>query len=137
MPQIAINWLLQRPTVSSVIIGARNEAAAAPEPRRGRLVADAGTGREARRWRAPVTAPYPVSLIPAGGLRRALSPPIRLSGSPVGLAGRQGSSPSTFFNSFGAISLRCVYSTECSGPSSLAFQNSTNLISTGKRGAMS
>ena len=25
MPQIAINWLLQRPTVSSVIIGARNE----------------------------------------------------------------------------------------------------------------
>ena len=26
---------------------------------------------------------------------------------------------------------------ECSGPSSLAFQNSTNLISTGKRGAMS
>ncbi|WFB08587.1 aldo/keto reductase [Streptomyces sp. LX-29] len=26
IPQIAINWLLQRPTVSSVIIGARNEA---------------------------------------------------------------------------------------------------------------
>lgn len=26
LPQIAINWLLQRPTVSSVIIGARNEA---------------------------------------------------------------------------------------------------------------
>jgi aryl-alcohol dehydrogenase-like predicted oxidoreductase len=25
LPQIAINWLLQRPTVSSVIIGARNE----------------------------------------------------------------------------------------------------------------
>jgi aryl-alcohol dehydrogenase-like predicted oxidoreductase len=25
IPQIAINWLLQRPTVSSVIIGARNE----------------------------------------------------------------------------------------------------------------
>ncbi len=25
MPQIAINWLLQRPTVASVIIGARNE----------------------------------------------------------------------------------------------------------------
>ena len=25
MPQIAINWLLPRPTVSSVIIGARNE----------------------------------------------------------------------------------------------------------------
>lgn len=26
LPQIAINWLLQRPTVSSVLIGARNEA---------------------------------------------------------------------------------------------------------------
>ena len=26
LPQIAINWLLQRPNVSSVIIGARNEA---------------------------------------------------------------------------------------------------------------
>jgi aryl-alcohol dehydrogenase-like predicted oxidoreductase len=25
VPQIAINWLLQRPTVSTVIIGARNE----------------------------------------------------------------------------------------------------------------
>ena len=25
IPQIAINWLLRRPTVSSVIIGARNE----------------------------------------------------------------------------------------------------------------
>ena len=25
VPQIAINWLLQRPTVSSVILGARNE----------------------------------------------------------------------------------------------------------------
>jgi aryl-alcohol dehydrogenase-like predicted oxidoreductase len=26
IPQIAINWLLQRPTVSTVVIGARNEA---------------------------------------------------------------------------------------------------------------
>jgi len=26
VPQIAINWLLQRPTVATVIIGARNEA---------------------------------------------------------------------------------------------------------------
>jgi aryl-alcohol dehydrogenase-like predicted oxidoreductase len=25
LPQIALNWLLRRPTVSSVIIGARNE----------------------------------------------------------------------------------------------------------------
>lgn len=26
MPQIALNWLLQRPSVSTVLIGARNEA---------------------------------------------------------------------------------------------------------------
>jgi len=26
VPQIAINWLLRRPTVATVIIGARNEA---------------------------------------------------------------------------------------------------------------
>jgi aryl-alcohol dehydrogenase-like predicted oxidoreductase len=26
IPQIALNWLLQRPTVSTVLIGARNEA---------------------------------------------------------------------------------------------------------------
>ena len=25
MPQIALNWLLQRPTVSTLVIGARNE----------------------------------------------------------------------------------------------------------------
>jgi aryl-alcohol dehydrogenase-like predicted oxidoreductase len=25
IPQVAINWLLQRPTVSNVVIGARNE----------------------------------------------------------------------------------------------------------------
>jgi aryl-alcohol dehydrogenase-like predicted oxidoreductase len=25
VPQIALNWLLQRPTVSSIVIGARNE----------------------------------------------------------------------------------------------------------------
>jgi aryl-alcohol dehydrogenase-like predicted oxidoreductase len=25
VPQVALNWLLQRPTVSSVVIGARNE----------------------------------------------------------------------------------------------------------------
>ena len=26
LPQVALNWLLQRPTVSTVIIGARNES---------------------------------------------------------------------------------------------------------------
>ena len=26
MPQVALNWVLQRPTVSTLVIGARNEA---------------------------------------------------------------------------------------------------------------
>ena len=34
VPQIALNWLLQRPTVASVIIGARNEEQLRAEPRR-------------------------------------------------------------------------------------------------------
>jgi aryl-alcohol dehydrogenase-like predicted oxidoreductase len=29
IPQIALNWLLQRPTVSTVLIGARNDASCA------------------------------------------------------------------------------------------------------------
>ena len=49
VPQIALNWLLQRPTVSTVIIGARNEEQLRAEPRRGRLEPDAGAGRHARR----------------------------------------------------------------------------------------
>ena len=49
MPQIALNWLLQRPSVANVIIGARNE-----EQLRQNLGAvgwnlTAGAGRQARR----------------------------------------------------------------------------------------
>jgi len=37
VPQIALNWLLRKPTVSSVIIGARNEEPAQAEPEGGGL----------------------------------------------------------------------------------------------------
>ena len=49
IPQIALNWLLRRPTVASVIIGARNEEQLRPEHRRRGLEADARAGGEARR----------------------------------------------------------------------------------------
>ena len=49
VPQVALNWLLQRPTVATVIIGARNEEQLTREPRRRRLEPDAGAGGEARR----------------------------------------------------------------------------------------
>lgn len=58
IPQVAINWLLQRPTVSSVILGARNEAQL-----RDNLGAVGWnlTGEQMRRLNAAsdVTAPYP------------------------------------------------------------------------------
>jgi aryl-alcohol dehydrogenase-like predicted oxidoreductase len=38
--QIVVNWLRQRPTVSSVIVGARNEQQLRPEPRSRRLEVD-------------------------------------------------------------------------------------------------
>ena len=44
VPQIALNWLLQRPTVSTVIDRRPQRGAAAAEPRRGRLEPDAGAG---------------------------------------------------------------------------------------------
>ncbi|MEO3799016.1 aldo/keto reductase [Nonomuraea sp. B1E8] len=58
VPQVALNWLLQRPTVSSVIIGARNE-----EQLRQNLGAvgwDLSAGQVARLDQASTrTAPYP------------------------------------------------------------------------------
>ena len=71
VPQIAINWLLQRPTVSSVIIGARNE-----EQLRQNLgaVGWSLTPEQMERLDAAsaVTAPYSVlPLSPPGGLRPA------------------------------------------------------------------
>ena len=48
VPQIAINWVLQRPTVSTVIIGARDEAQLQQNFGGRRLGADAGPDRAAR-----------------------------------------------------------------------------------------
>ena len=47
VPQVALNWLLQRPTVSTVIIGARNESPAASESGCGRLELDSCAGSQA------------------------------------------------------------------------------------------
>ena len=47
VPQIALNWLLRRPTVSTLIIGARNEEQLKAEPGRGGLEADGGADCEA------------------------------------------------------------------------------------------
>ena len=49
IPQVALNWLFQRPTVSSVIIGARNEQQLRRESRRRRLEFDGGSDQKARR----------------------------------------------------------------------------------------
>jgi aryl-alcohol dehydrogenase-like predicted oxidoreductase len=58
VPQIALNWLLQRPTVSSVIIGARNEAQL--RQNLGAIGWSLEPGQMARLDAASeVTAPYP------------------------------------------------------------------------------
>ena len=49
IPQIALNWLLRRPTIANVIVGARDEAQLTGKHRRRRLETDARTGGEARR----------------------------------------------------------------------------------------
>ena len=58
VPQVALNWLLQRPTVSTVIIGARNEE----QLTQNLAAADFKlTERRLRRWTRPATgrAIYP------------------------------------------------------------------------------
>ena len=75
VPQIALNWLLQRPTVANVIIGARNEEQLRAEPRRGRLEPDAGAGRAARRRQRDAAG---LSLLAPARLRRA-QPAARLT----------------------------------------------------------
>ena len=47
VPQIALNWLLRRPTVATVVVGARNEAQLRAEPGRGGMEPDVGAGGEA------------------------------------------------------------------------------------------
>ena len=59
VPQIALNWLLQRPTVANVDHRRAQRGAAAPEPRRGRLEPDAGAGRAGSTPRARRTPAYP------------------------------------------------------------------------------
>jgi aryl-alcohol dehydrogenase-like predicted oxidoreductase len=81
VPQIAINWLLQRPTVSSVIIGARNE-----EQLRQNLGAvgwtltpDQITKLDAA---GGVTAPYPhFPYYQQEGFTRINPPPVRITGT--------------------------------------------------------
>ena len=74
VPQIALNWLLQRPTVSTVIIGARNEEQLQAESRRGRLDPDAGADRNAgrgeRRSRSPIPIGTSASVFPSAIRRR-------------------------------------------------------------------
>jgi aryl-alcohol dehydrogenase-like predicted oxidoreductase len=53
MPQVAINWLLTRPTVSSVIIGARNEAQLRQNLGAVGWTPDRRPGRAARRRQRP------------------------------------------------------------------------------------
>ncbi len=58
VPQIALNWLLQRPTVSSVIIGARDETQL--RQNFGTVGWSLSTGQIARLDEASArTAPYP------------------------------------------------------------------------------
>ena len=71
VPQIALNWLLRRPTVASVIIGARNETPTAGQPRRDRLGAHRRPGRPPRQGQRQ---DRPVPLLPVrepGGIRTA------------------------------------------------------------------
>ena len=49
VPQIALNWLLQRPTVATLIIGARNEEQLRQNLGRPRMESDARASRDARR----------------------------------------------------------------------------------------
>ena len=59
VPQVALNWLLQRPTVSSVIRGRAQRGAVAAEPGRGGLESDGGAGGEAGQGeRATPVYPY-------------------------------------------------------------------------------
>ena len=59
VPQIALNWLLQRPTRGQRHHRRAQRGATAPEPRRGRLEPDAGAGRQARRRQRHARRPIP------------------------------------------------------------------------------
>ena len=75
VPQIAINWLLQRPTVSSVIVGARNEAQL--RQNLGAVGWSLTAGQMARLDAAStVTAPYPYFPYRRQEAFTRLSPPV-------------------------------------------------------------
>ena len=93
MPQIALNWLLQRPSVASMIIGARTEEQLRQNLARG-LEAVGRAGRPARRGQRHHTG---LSLLAPARLCRAqsagcmtLNPARALSGRAArGLAGHR------------------------------------------------
>ena len=78
VPQVALNWLLQRPTVANVIVGARDEKQPAREPGRDRLEASRRNRSSELDDASAVTLPYPYwhqerdsgSAIPAPVCRR-------------------------------------------------------------------
>ncbi len=70
VPQIALNWLLQRPTVATLIIGARNEEQLRQNSQCHRLESEGGTGETARRRQR---SPDDLSLLASKRIRRAQS----------------------------------------------------------------
>ena len=66
VPQIALNWLLQRPTRGDGDHRSPERRATAAEPRRGRLEAHAGTN--CRSWMRPATCTPAVSLLASAGV---------------------------------------------------------------------
>lgn len=76
VPQIALNWLIQRPTVSSIIVGARTEAQLRQNLGGRRLDAGAQPDRAARRGERRHAALPPIFPI---GSRRASRDAIRQS----------------------------------------------------------
>ena len=74
VPQLALNWLLRKPTISSVIIGARNE-----QQLRENLAAAnfALTPEQVRDWMKPVSRPCPILIGISGSSKIAIRCPPR------------------------------------------------------------
>jgi predicted oxidoreductase len=76
VPQVALNWLLQQPTVFSVIIGGTQRDAATRQPRRRRLDADRRPPGTPRR-RQPSDRPVPALPLPPAGRLRPTQPAVK------------------------------------------------------------
>ena len=75
VPQVALNWLLQRPTVSSVLIGARNEAQL--KQNLGAIGWNLAAGQVARLDAASaITTPYPYYPYWNGQFAERAPPPV-------------------------------------------------------------